>query len=470
MANRFSIETVFKAVDRITAPVTRMQNRVGKLTRSITRGMRRVNKAVNSVVSGIGQALKKLATFSVGAGTAIGAGVVLLNKASVRAEQLAESVGFNVDKLEALGAAIAPAGFELEHVVDLIEEMNNKLGESAGLEATTPVLEAAHILGLEFENLRRLAPEKQFERITNAALKLADAQQASSAVDILMGGEANRIIGVLRRQGSSIDEITAKYERLNVRTKASREGAKAFTFELGFLTRFLSSLGAEVSGLLGDALTPLIRRFTDWVAANRELIKTRIVDFVQMLTERITMLADRFAKLSNEFDLVAKFGQLLDQMTEFFTYVNDNISTITKLGVAITGLVVALNLVTGAMVLINALSAANPFVLIAAGVSALIVALRPLGSLISEVWDRFERLPGVSSFIEAFSRGAVNESQGFVSAGAVTASPSSRIARSIEETRNTSNAEVLIRDETGRAEVVQGELGSGVTLDQSGAF
>ena len=45
MAGRFSVEAVFKAVDRVTAPVTKMQNKIGKFTRSVERNLRKVNKA-----------------------------------------------------------------------------------------------------------------------------------------------------------------------------------------------------------------------------------------------------------------------------------------------------------------------------------------------------------------------------------------------------------------------------------------
>lgn len=63
MAGRFSIDAVFRAVDKITAPVTRMQNRVSKMTRSMERGFRRLNK----VVSKFGGLAKKGAIAATGA-------------------------------------------------------------------------------------------------------------------------------------------------------------------------------------------------------------------------------------------------------------------------------------------------------------------------------------------------------------------------------------------------------------------
>jgi TP901 family phage tail tape measure protein len=66
MGKRFSIEAVFKAVDKITAPVTRMQNRVGKFTRMAGRGFDKVKRRVDKLVSGIGRV-----GIAVGAATAV---------------------------------------------------------------------------------------------------------------------------------------------------------------------------------------------------------------------------------------------------------------------------------------------------------------------------------------------------------------------------------------------------------------
>jgi TP901 family phage tail tape measure protein len=53
MSGRYSVEAVFRAVDRITAPVSRIQNRVGQLTRSMRRGFDGVNRTMDRVAGGI---------------------------------------------------------------------------------------------------------------------------------------------------------------------------------------------------------------------------------------------------------------------------------------------------------------------------------------------------------------------------------------------------------------------------------
>lgn len=54
--NRFSVEAIFKGIDKITAPVTRMQNSVGKFTRSMSGGLSKVTKVTDKISGGIKRA------------------------------------------------------------------------------------------------------------------------------------------------------------------------------------------------------------------------------------------------------------------------------------------------------------------------------------------------------------------------------------------------------------------------------
>lgn len=73
MASRFSIEAVFKAIDKVTAPVRRMQNRVGKFTRSMQRAFVKLGRTVSKLATGI----KRMAV--VGTAAFVGMGFALGN-------------------------------------------------------------------------------------------------------------------------------------------------------------------------------------------------------------------------------------------------------------------------------------------------------------------------------------------------------------------------------------------------------
>lgn len=559
MAGRFSVEAVFKAVDRVTAPVSRMQTRISKFTRGAARGLRSIDRAASKVTGG----LKRIGTALLGLGGTAVAGAAITNTltaADVRSQQLSASIGANVNDMDALTASVSGAGFEFDHVMDLIEEMNNKLGESAGLEATTPVLESLEILGLQYEKIRKLAPEEQFKTIADAALQMEDAQKAAAAADILMGGEANKLIGVLRQQGGSIDEIVGKYQALNVRTEASRKGSAAFQEQMRLASFAVSSIASEVAGLTGQALAPLLGRLTDWMRANKELVKTRLSDFVDKLNDGLNWLILNFEdvvkwtkRIGVGLAVFVGFIAILKTLITVLTAVNLVMAlnpiglVVLAIAAMVAGIAAAiywwdeikaamlsagraiLDTVVGALEWLKEtfLGLPGPVQAAIALLTGPIGMLAAAGTLITENWDGIktffadlwggvvetfdasvgrimalvDKVKGAADKIGSMAGGAVDKAKdaadqvgnalsnagsnvagffGFgddedeqragADSGSQVVSPQERTARSIEETRSTSTAEVTIRDESGRAEVTRGQMGNGVRLQPTGGF
>ncbi|MBI9110123.1 phage tail tape measure protein [Maridesulfovibrio ferrireducens] len=205
------------------------------------------------------------ATIVAGVG-AVGAAVTIANQATGEQVKLARALGVSAETFQAWGGVAKEAGFEVDTIGDLIEEMNNKLGESAGLEEITPVTESLEMLGLSFEELQGLKPEEQFKRIAEAIKAMPDGQQASAAADILMGGEANKFFGYLRSRKEGVNEIIDQQKRLNVLSEEGRKGAADYNTAFSQFTTVVGSAASEVSGLIGGALAPLISEYAPKIA------------------------------------------------------------------------------------------------------------------------------------------------------------------------------------------------------------
>lgn len=231
---------------------------------------------------------KKL-TLSVGAlTTGFAAWLGISNQATTRIEQMGKSVKVSSDFLSAMGSIVGELGFDYEHVVDMAEELNNKMGESRGLpEQMIAVKESLQILGLEFDTLEKMKPEEQFTRILKQAQKLEDHQKAVSAVDMLMGGESNKILGLLRSQNTEFDKLLFRRMQLNMLDQRGKNGAVAFTKSLAEAGIVAKSIKDQFFGLVGEGLTPMLNGFADWAAQNKELIKTKIAEYAERTVEAI---------------------------------------------------------------------------------------------------------------------------------------------------------------------------------------
>lgn len=234
---------IVSALDKATAPFKRMSAAANKMAAPFRRmALQFKQLGRNLGLDRIGKAARKMKTAFLDLGAAavklvapLGAlGFALVSTATSmrQLEAQAASVGLSTDALLGYQGAVQDLGFDAEKVVDLVEEMNNKFGESKGLGVTTPVKEALSILKVDLREIAALKPEEQFEHIMDAAAKMKDQQKAVSAVDILMGGDANKIMGSLRakaaEQGMTVKDLLAQYRAMNLTTKEGRSGLQAF--------------------------------------------------------------------------------------------------------------------------------------------------------------------------------------------------------------------------------------------------
>lgn len=515
MAGRFSVETVFKAVDDITKPFKKMQQRVRRGSEKMAHHINQINVPLTKLTKGmakLGSRALVAGTGALTAGiTAATAAMVGLNRATSKNVQLAKSVNASAGFVENLAGAIRPAGFEVDNVIDLIEEMNNKLGESAGLKEITPVTESLAILGLKFRDIKKLKPEDQFKAITDAALKMKDAQKAAAAADILMGGEANKLIGILRTQGKTLDEVIKKQQALNFITDEGRAGAVAFDAEITRTKRLISTLAFEIAGLVGGGLTPLLAKMSAYIVANKALIKTRILEFfdkMQVKAKQAWEWLNEEGRLKNITRTLSDFASIMVKTVGFLAQHGDKVAILVGGLFALNGI---LTTVTASMALLNVVMLANPVVLITTAVIALIAAVAALVAYRDEVseflkgfapdWlvDWLMSLPNalgqVIDLLKAAYREAViladkvqnlnpvgrvkqffgfEDEQGSQQIDAVAGrgmmiSPQERTARTIEESRTTSTAELTIRDETGRGELSSKKPAPGIALNLAGS-
>jgi len=220
----------------------------------------------------VAQSAKSLAVAALG----VGAFTAITNKMTAEQARMAEAVGISTTALNAFADVAQQGGLNLDTVVDLVEELNNKLGESKGVEEMKAVTEATKILGLEFKTLQNLNPEEQFIRVLEAAQALEDQQAAVSAADILLGGDANKFIGLLRTQDKGVRQLIDDYERLNLLTEEGVKEAKEFNKTFAGTVKIFKTAGQQLAALLGRFIEPMLKAFNDWIADNKDLAQSLI--------------------------------------------------------------------------------------------------------------------------------------------------------------------------------------------------
>jgi hypothetical protein len=378
---------------------------------------------------------KEMALAVTGTGIAALTAIIGFNSLTASQEKQAEQIGLSGQSFREWAGIVNDAGYQADILTDLIEEMNNKIGESKGLEGPiNSVKDSFQILKLEFNDIKNLKPEEQFNKIASAIVNLQDKQAAVSAADILLGGEANKFFSALRARGVGVEEALEQQRELILLTQEEAEAAKVWSSQIDGLKRIfvsafqsMSSIGSEYIGNIDDIRLNFskwfkenkedIRKFIDSSVKNMSLFISGLTNLVEFLWKTRSVILALAAAWATYFAL-----QKTMVAFQFFKY----LFSITK---AIKGL-------TLAQWLLNIAMLANPITIIAAGVGLLIgafVLVRQNLEAIKNTWNTFKKAFGFGG--EEIT-GDFNMNQ---TPGSMFAKPTSSTATSLTNQINNNN-------------------------------
>ena len=296
-----NIDQIGEAENRLRRQIDRTNNalRLRQRLGSVGRGLR----------TGAGLAGRGATTAGLLTGTTFGAGLAAItytNKLTAEQANLAAAVGLTRKEMAIWSGILEQAGLSGDNVVDMVEELNNKFGESKGLyEQTTAVRESMEILRLDFEKLKRLKPDQQFKEIIRAAQEIG-GQRAMSAADMLMGGEASKIIGFLNSLNMPLAQLMSRFDRLYVGSQEGLEGAKAFGRAWTDLTFSLGQALQELTGIIGKELAPEMKGWAERMAAAFRDNRDQITEFSSTIGSTLAQLGTGLAELASNLPTIVQ--------------------------------------------------------------------------------------------------------------------------------------------------------------------
>lgn len=220
MATRFNVDAIFRAIDKFSAPIVKMESKLKKFGRQMERTMRKASARAGKFLGG----LKKLARgFAIVGVAAAFAGVKLL-KAGAEFEQAITNVGavalMTRDQTKAmeeqakkLGETTKFTATESAQAMEIL--MRAGFGMTNTMKAVPAVLDAAAASGLEMAEVADITSNalKGFGLDTSEAARVADVLAlASSKTNSTMGtlGESLKNVSSTARQlGVPLEDAVA---------------------------------------------------------------------------------------------------------------------------------------------------------------------------------------------------------------------------------------------------------------------
>ena len=318
----------------------------------------KLNAYSANISNAVGE-LKKMASVATASFGAMLVGVTAINAETAKMANLADAVGMDYDTAHMFSGIAKSLGLETEAVIDMFEEMNNKVGESkaiyadwlknekhegkelklvGGLEDALKGLDLSAVdksfkdLNLEQTAKKIFAMDSsaQYELFTSAAAVAKDAQVAASSLDILMGGEANKISSQLRnelkRLGISYEEYKKQKKDLNFLDKKAIESAKEYSREIGNTKSIFSTIGQQISATAGKYLTPIIEKMNKWLILNKKIIQVKIDKYINIATDAVkrlwNILKHAYLAIDTMADAMGGWDVVLPILATIWAYFN----------------------------------------------------------------------------------------------------------------------------------------------------
>lgn len=246
MAKRFTVEAVFKAIDKFTAPVSRMQNSISKFTRKTERGLRSIDRRLGTITRGLktvgvvgaaslalmsvamADVIKTGAQFEqtlVNAGTRFQGGIKKGTEAFKKMEDAARQAGRTTEftATEAASAlnSMARAGFKVDDAINALPQIIDlaTVAETDLATATDIATKSLGAFGLRSEDA--VQQGKNFSRVIDV-ISLAANRGNTTIQDMFQAIKDGAPIA--RRAGFDIETTAALFAKL---ADAGIEGSKA---------------------------------------------------------------------------------------------------------------------------------------------------------------------------------------------------------------------------------------------------
>ena len=324
-------QVVINAVDRVTRPVRRINDRI----QSIQEPVRRVNRSISQFgdVSGVNRLINRVTVLgsrirgvgrgftetadrlgrigaTVGAtagGAAAALGTLSFQSAQTGEQALrtAERLGIDIETLQELTAAADRFNVRREAMTDGLKELQLRADEFA----TTGKGESAEAfqrLGLDRERLRQVKDDTAalFSLVQGRIRQVQDTAARQRIVDEVFGGEGGeQLVEFLGVSQERIRELRQEARNLGVVfSRDEAERAAAFMRTTRSLTDAFGGLGRAITLQVLPSIQPMVQRVTELISANRSLIAQRIGDWVARVRDGFQALMDPTSELRQRID------------------------------------------------------------------------------------------------------------------------------------------------------------------------
>lgn len=298
MAKGTELRAVITASDKLS-PALRAIARQAVATKAVmTHGWGSIGKEmipIRNRLSDLGSSLASVARgmgiFGLVAGGAAAMGGAALARSVLDAagavQDASEVTGVAVENLQKWHAVAGMAGVSTEDVNNSMVKLNKSLFGAANGEKKSAALFKS--MGIAVRNadgsIRRI--DDVLPQVAEAFDRTQDPATRTAMAMTLFGKSGAKLIPILAK-GKGLSEALAEAQRKGIVVSESSIAAMDDLGDnMGMLGTQVRGIAGNIMGELAPSLTPLVQGFSEWLATNKDLIKSNVTGFVKDLADKL---------------------------------------------------------------------------------------------------------------------------------------------------------------------------------------
>ena len=261
MAGKFTLATIFEAVDHLSGPAKTMEKNVAHMGESAKRAFSGLKGIIAGAIGGltVAGALHEITEFA---------------EKGDEISRTSRALGISAEALQKLRYAAKMADVPAEALTTAFRKMNVNLGELRTRQGAlyTHLVRTNPALASQLYTTRD--SNKAFGFLVDAINHTSDAQERAALTVAAFGKSGQEMLPLIMKGSGAIGEMGDEAKRLGmVMSDDAAKAGEKFHDSLKRITAVGQGLLYQVLGKILEKMAPLIERFADWAIKNDNLAR-----------------------------------------------------------------------------------------------------------------------------------------------------------------------------------------------------
>lgn len=336
MPQNFNIKTTFRAVDRSTRAIGKIQSRLIKFTAIGSRAMRRLNRVTSRLTQTVTRGLK----YGFASAATVTTGLFLaINRTAESMDALAKrarTIDFPIEKFQEYRFVAEQSGVQTEVFEKSMQKFARVIGDAKNGTGSLYTILRKNDRGL----LRQIRGTKDtseaFEIMVDSIRKVEDPTKKASLAAATFGRAGVDMINMANLGADEIEKLRKQMRENGIVTAEQAKKAEAYN-------DMMNRVKKTVVGFMVDGLTPLMPIITDvadhtraWIVENRKIIASKFKYYLEWIVNNFSKIVDYAKKIGIAIGIFYGISMAVKvantAMTLFNTLANINLGPLKAVG------------------------------------------------------------------------------------------------------------------------------------------